>query len=113
MEKLFLSGAKELRHGIERFPVPLTASADTIRSMPTVLIFDYLGIRLNGPKATGKQIAINITLPDVKEEYSLVLENAVLNYGAPVEKPQSTVTINRSDLNDIILGTSTIQKKKG
>ncbi|QFT55289.1 alkyl/aryl-sulfatase [Microbulbifer sp. THAF38] len=108
----FLSGAKELRHGIERFPVPLTASADTIRSMPTVLIFDYLGIRLNGPKATGKQIAINITLPDVKEEYSLVLENAVLNYGAPVEKPQSTVTINRSDLNDIILGTSTIQKKK-
>ncbi|WP_226649402.1 alkyl/aryl-sulfatase [Microbulbifer variabilis] len=107
----FLSGARELRHGIERFPVPLTASADTIRSMPTVLIFDYLGIRLNGPKAIGKQIAINITLPDVKEEYSLVLENAVLNYGAPVEKPQSAVTINRSDLNDIILGTSTIQEK--
>ncbi|WP_444922486.1 alkyl/aryl-sulfatase [Microbulbifer sp. CnH-101-G] len=107
----FLSGAKELRHGIERFPVPLTASADTIRSMPTVLIFDYLGIRLNGPKATGKQIAINITLPDVEEKYSLVLENAVLNYGAPVEKPQSTVTINRIDLNDIILGTSTIQEK--
>jgi alkyl sulfatase BDS1-like metallo-beta-lactamase superfamily hydrolase len=107
----FLSGARELRDGIERLPVPLTASADTIRSMPTVLIFDYLGIRLNGPKATGKQIAINISLPDIQEAYSLVLENAVLNYGPPIEKPQSFVTINRNDLNDIILGVSSIQEK--
>ncbi|WP_444938835.1 alkyl/aryl-sulfatase [Microbulbifer sp. JMSA002] len=107
----FLSGARELRDGIERLPVPLTASADTIRSMPTVLIFDYLGIRLNGPKATGKQIAINISLPDIQEAYSLVLENAVLNYGPPIEKPQSFVTLNRNDLNDIILGASSIEEK--
>ncbi|WHI49627.1 alkyl sulfatase dimerization domain-containing protein [Microbulbifer sp. MLAF003] len=107
----FLSGAKELRDGIERLPVPLTASADTIRSMPTELIFDYLGIRLNGPRATGKKISININLPDIKERYSLVLENAVLNYGPPVNDPHSSVTIKREDLNDIILGTATIQEK--
>ncbi|WKD49254.1 alkyl/aryl-sulfatase [Microbulbifer spongiae] len=107
----FLSGAKELRDGIERLPVPLTASADTIRNMPTELIFDYLGIRLNGPKATGKQISINITLPDINEHYALVLENAVLNYTAPVSSPHCSVTIQRSDLNDILLGTATLQEK--
>ncbi|MFA0790817.1 alkyl/aryl-sulfatase [Microbulbifer echini] len=107
----FLSGAMELRHGIQRLPVPLTASADTIRSMPITLIFDYLGIRLNGPKATGRKISINITLPDIEEEYALTLENAVLNYGPPIDDPQSSVTINRSDLNDIILGVDSIQEK--
>ncbi|MCO1335518.1 MBL fold metallo-hydrolase [Microbulbifer sp. OS29] len=107
----FLSGAEELRHGIQRLPVPLTASADTIRSMPTGLIFDYLGIRLNGPKATGKNLSINIKMPDVKENYALVLENAVLNYGPPVATPGTSVIINRTDLNDIILGDATIQEK--
>ncbi|WP_444932900.1 alkyl/aryl-sulfatase [Microbulbifer sp. JTAC008] len=107
----FLSGARELRDGIQRYPVPLTASPDTIRSMPAGLIFDYLGIRLNGPKATGKKLSININMPDVKEKYALVLENAVLNYGPPVENPGSSVQINRSDLNDIILGSASIQEK--
>ncbi|WP_299941285.1 alkyl sulfatase dimerization domain-containing protein [uncultured Microbulbifer sp.] len=107
----FLSGAKELRDGIERLPVPLTASPDTLRNMPTELIFDYLGIRLNGPRAAGKQISINITLPDINEQYALVLENAVLNYAPPVSNPHSSVTIKRSDLNDLLLGTATIQEK--
>ncbi|WP_323844581.1 alkyl/aryl-sulfatase [Microbulbifer magnicolonia] len=107
----FISGAKELREGVKKLPVPNTASPDTIRSMPTGMFFDYLGIRLNGPKAAGKNIAINVSLPDVKENYSLVLENGVLNYGPPVDRPHSTVTINRSDLNDVILGTATMKDK--
>ncbi len=109
----FLSGAKELRNGIERMPVPSTASPDTIRSMPIELFFDFLAIRLNGPKAAGKNIAINLSLPDVEGNYSLVLENGVLNYGPPVERPSATVTVNRSDLNDVILGTATMKDKVG
>ncbi|WP_308367101.1 MULTISPECIES: alkyl sulfatase dimerization domain-containing protein [unclassified Microbulbifer] len=107
----FLSGAKELREGVEKLPAPTTASPDTIRSMPIEMFFDFLGIRLNGPKAFGKNIAVNISLPDVEENYSLVLENGVLNYGTPVDKPHSTVTINRSDLNDVIMGSATMKDK--
>lgn len=107
----FLSGAQELREGVKELPAPTTASPDTIRSMPTEMFFDFLGIRLNGPKAAGKNIAINVSLPDVKENYSLMLENGVLNYGPPVDKPHSTVTINRSDLNDVILGNATMKDK--
>ncbi|WP_250461000.1 alkyl/aryl-sulfatase [Microbulbifer litoralis] len=107
----FLSGAKELREGVKKLPVPVTASPDTIRSMPTEMFFDFLGIRLNGPKAAGKNIVVNVSLPDVKENYSLVVENGVLNYGPPVDNPPASVTINRSDLNDVIMGTASMKDK--
>lgn len=35
----------------------------------------------------------------------------MLNYGPPVDRPHSTVIINCSDLNGIILGTATMKDK--
>lgn len=107
----FLSGAKELREGVKKLPTPVTASPDTIANMSIEMFFDYLGIRLNGPKAAGKKMSFNISLPDTKGNYSLLLENGVLNYGPPVDKPDATVTINRSALDDIIMGTAKIDDK--
>ncbi|WP_299599358.1 alkyl sulfatase dimerization domain-containing protein [uncultured Microbulbifer sp.] len=107
----FLSGAKELREGVKKLPTTVTASPDTIANMPTEMFFDYLGIRLNGPKAAGKTMRFNISLPDIKGNYSLVLENGVLNYGPPVDKPDATVSIDRKELNDIIMGTTTFKDK--
>ncbi|WP_043317096.1 alkyl/aryl-sulfatase [Microbulbifer sp. HZ11] len=107
----FLSGAKELREGVKKLPVPVTASPDTIANMPIEMFFDFLGIRLNGPKAAGKKMAFNISLPDIKGNYALMLENGVLNYGPPVDKPDATVTINRSSLDDVIMGTAKIDDK--
>jgi linear primary-alkylsulfatase len=51
-----LTGAKELRDGVKQLPAPNTASPDTVRAMSLDLFFDYLGVRLNGPKAAGKTI---------------------------------------------------------
>lgn len=107
----FLTGAKELREGVKKLPVPSTASPDTVMNMPIEMFFDYLAIRLNGPKAVGKKIALNLSMPDVQGNYSLVLENGVLNYGPPVDNPDTTVSINRSDLNDVIMGTASMQDK--
>ncbi|TLM78439.1 alkyl/aryl-sulfatase [Microbulbifer harenosus] len=107
----FLSGAKELREGVKKLAMPVTASPDTIANMPIEMFFDYLGIRLNGPKAAGKKMAFNVSLPDIKGNYSLVVENGVLNYGPPVDKPDATVTINRTSLDDVIMGTAGIDDK--
>ena len=52
----YLTGAKELREGVKQLPAPNTASPDTVRAMSLDLFFDYLGVRLNGPKAAGKTI---------------------------------------------------------
>ena len=107
----YLTGAKELREGVKKLPAPQTASLEIIRSMPIEMCFDYLAVRLNGPKSEGKHIAINVSLPDSKQQYGLVLENAVLHTGKPVKQPDVTLTIARASLNDIILGQATLAKK--
>jgi alkyl sulfatase BDS1-like metallo-beta-lactamase superfamily hydrolase len=107
----YLTGAKELREGVKRLPMPQTASPNIIRSTPIEVLFDYMAVRLNGPKSEGKHIAINVNLPDPKQQYGLVLENAVLHTSKPVEQPDATLTIGRASLNDIILGQATLAKK--
>ena len=57
-----------------------TATPDTIKAMPIDMLFDYLGVRLNGPKAAGKMIKLNVDLTDIGKTYALVVENAVFNY---------------------------------
>jgi linear primary-alkylsulfatase len=46
--------------------------------MPLDMTFDYFSVRLNGEKATGKKIALNVNFSDLSEAYSLVVENGVL-----------------------------------
>ena len=68
-----------------------TATPDTIKAMPPDMLFDYLGVRLNGPKAAGKVIKLNVDLTDIGKTYALVVENGVLNYrNKPVEEPMLT-----------------------
>jgi alkyl sulfatase BDS1-like metallo-beta-lactamase superfamily hydrolase len=65
---LFLTGAQELRHGTPNVPMPSTASPDSIRAMSLDLFFSYLGVRLNGEKAAGKQITLNFVFTDTSEK---------------------------------------------
>ena len=76
---VYLQGAFELRNGVPKTGGTNVASPDTIRAMPIELLFDYLGVRLNGPKAAGKQITLNLNFTDLKKQYALMVENAVLN----------------------------------
>ena len=50
------------------------------RHAAEALLFDYLAVRLNGPNAAGKKIALNVDFTDLKKQYALVVENGVLNY---------------------------------
>ena len=34
------------------------------------MLFDYLGVRLNGPRAAGKKIALNIDFTDLNKTLS-------------------------------------------
>ena len=64
-----------------------TASPDTIKAMPPEMLFDYFAVRLNGPKAAGKKITLNIDFTDLNKPYGLMVENGVLNYARkPVAK---------------------------
>ena len=109
----YLTGAKELREGVKKLPAPNTASPDTVRAMSYDLFFDYLGMRLNGPKAAGKTITLNLVFPDTKDKYVLALENGALNHtpNAQLKDADATVTMPRTVLNNIVLGETTLDKE--
>jgi alkyl sulfatase BDS1-like metallo-beta-lactamase superfamily hydrolase len=77
---IYLQGAFELRNGVPSAGGTNTASPDTIKAMPPEMTFDYFGVRLNGQKAAGKKIVINIEFTDLQKQYALAVENGVLNY---------------------------------
>jgi alkyl sulfatase BDS1-like metallo-beta-lactamase superfamily hydrolase len=69
------------------------------------MLFDYFGVRLNGPKAAGKKMAINVDFTDLKKKYSLVIENGVLNWSPKqVAKPNASVSLTKPTLDKIQLG---------
>lgn len=102
---IYLQGAYELRNGVPTAGGTDTASPDTIAAMPPEMMFDYLGVRLNGPKAAGKKILLNVDFTDLKKQYGLTVENGVLNYSDGL-LPQSdaTLKLTKSTMNDIQMG---------
>ncbi len=112
----YLVGAMELRHGIQTVAgVSRSGSADTIKAMTIPMYFDYMGIRLNGPKAEGRRIVINWTFTDSTpaKQYVLNLENCVLSYREDAEEPNADTSLRlaRSTLDAVTLGTTTLEKE--
>jgi alkyl sulfatase BDS1-like metallo-beta-lactamase superfamily hydrolase len=105
----FLAGAYELRNGMPTGASPKTSGPDMIAGMSTGLWLDFLAVQLDGTKVEGKRFAINFVTPDNGEKYAVELSNATLTNieGYQIEKPDLTITINRSDLNTIMMGKAT------
>lgn len=102
----FLAGAYELRNGIPSGVSPKSSGPDLIRAMPTGLWLDFLGVRLDSQKAIGTEFVINLVTPDNDEEYILELSNGTLTniQGFLSDSPDLTITINRSDLEQVMMG---------
>jgi alkyl sulfatase BDS1-like metallo-beta-lactamase superfamily hydrolase len=105
----FLQGTFELRSGMPTGTAPSTGSADVIRSMPTGFWLDFLGISMDPKRAEGMNVTINLVLPDIGEKYLVELSNATLTNieGFQSPKPDLTLTLNRADLNRVMLGVAT------
>ncbi|GGP22620.1 MULTISPECIES: alkyl/aryl-sulfatase [Silvimonas] len=103
----YLSGAQELRNGIQKAATPNTSSPDIIRGMTTEMFLDFLGVHFNGPKLGNHTYHFNLIFPDTKEKFTLYAENGVLGYGKDKQYPSgadATITLNRSTLDKIALG---------
>ncbi|GFK92808.1 Putative alkyl/aryl-sulfatase YjcS [Fundidesulfovibrio magnetotacticus] len=106
----FLAAAYELRSGIPGGASPKSSGPDTIRAMSTDLWLDFLGIRLDSKKAEGMKFVVNIVTPDNCEKFVVEMSNCVLTNikGVQAKKPDLTITINRSDLEPVMMGTVTL-----
>jgi alkyl sulfatase BDS1-like metallo-beta-lactamase superfamily hydrolase len=101
---VYLQGAYELRNGVPSAGGTNVASPDTIKAMPPEMTFDYFGVRLNGEKAAGKTLALNIDFTDLNKSYALVVENGVLNYfTTPVANADAKLTLSKPTLDRIQL----------
>jgi alkyl sulfatase BDS1-like metallo-beta-lactamase superfamily hydrolase len=105
----FLSGAYELRSGIPEGAPLKSASPDTIRAMTTGQFIDFLGIRMDSTKAEDFEFTINLITPDNGEKYLVELRNATLTNieGYQADDADLTITINRSDLEPVMMGEKT------
>jgi alkyl sulfatase BDS1-like metallo-beta-lactamase superfamily hydrolase len=105
----FLAAALELRSGIPAGLPPRAASPDTVRAMPVDLWLDYLGILLDSRKAEGLAFVINFVLPDTGGRHVLELSNSTLTNiaGQQAANPDLTVTINRADLEPVMMRQAT------
>jgi len=106
----FLVGAYELRNGIPTAPLPSSSTPDVIRTMTTGQFLDFLAIRMDGRQTRGMRFAINLITPDNGEKYAIELSNETLTNieGHEVPNPDLTLTINRSDLEQVMMGAKTL-----
>ena len=108
----FLNGAFELRNGIPQGASPKSTGPDIIKAMTTDLWLDYLAIRMDGKKAEDMSFVINFITPDNGEKYIVELSNATLTNikGFQAENPDLTLTIDRSDLDMVMMGEKTMDE---
>ncbi len=105
----FLQGAYELRTGLPG-GVPVSSSGpDVVRAMSTENWLDFLGISVDTKKAEGMAFVINLATPDNGEKYLVEMSNATLTNikGEQAKKPDLTITLNRTELDQVMMGVST------
>ncbi|TAJ83804.1 alkyl sulfatase dimerization domain-containing protein [Reyranella sp.] len=102
----FLQGAFELRNGRPGGVPPRPTGPDVIRAMSTEQWLDFIGISLDPKKAEGMRFTINLVTPDNSEQYTIEMTNATLTNikGFQAKSPDLTVTVNRADLNQVMMG---------
>ena len=105
----YLFGSHELRHGMPNLPGRTPVSPDTLAALSTSQLFDTMAIRLNGPKAFGRRIALDWTLTDTAETAAMTLENATLNHvmGRYAPKSDASIVTTRATFNTIATAKTT------
>lgn len=106
----YLMGAQELRQGVKDLGAVRLVTLDVMRSMTPEMIFDYMGIKLNGPEAAGHRasIAWTVSSGDAAQEYLLELRNGCLIYTARSGAADAHVESDTLALASIVFGTLSV-----
>jgi len=106
----YLTGAKELREGVQTLPRANTSGPDMVGAIPLDMYFDLLAVRLNSEKAVGKDMTINFNLTDTDQKATLILSNGTLHHRKGQNDPDAKATLNltRDALDQINMETKEI-----
>ncbi len=108
----YLQIAAELRSGIAAGAVPSTNSPDIAGAMTTAQWLDFLGISMDSTKTEGWAWTMNLITPDNGERFKIEMSNQALTsiQGFTDPKAALTMTLNRTDLTQVILGLKTFDQ---
>ena len=91
---VYLTGAFELRHGGPDEGINLASAMDMIKHAPIERFLDAMAVRLNGPKAEGKEMTVNLVFTDLDTSYVLDLSNSVLHHDRRDPDPDANATLH-------------------
>ena len=81
------------------------------RGMPLKNLFQAMAVRLNGPRADGRILTLNLDFTDLDEPHLLVIENSVLHVFANRQDASADATLSLASLNfkRLMLGVTTAE----
>lgn len=104
---MYLEAAMELRGGVKAAGAA-GATLDLIRNMPTKMLFDLIGVRLNPTKVGDAHLALALIFPERNERFYVTVRNGVL-IAEPIAAPgpvDATLTLPRASfLQALFLGS--------
>lgn len=107
----YLLAAQKLRSDKPetRHPTP-AISPQVLHAMSAGQVVDYLGTRIDGPRAGAAKMVINWRFTDTKEVLTSTLEHGALTWigGKADPHADATVTTTRAVLEPVILGQKTL-----
>jgi alkyl sulfatase BDS1-like metallo-beta-lactamase superfamily hydrolase len=110
----YLTGAKELRRAPGTRPAGAglgagRQAAALLGAMTVEMVFDLLGVRVDGPAADGEAVAIGWRFTDLGEEWTLRLEHGALNSWPALDADvDATLSMARPTLTTMLTDPSSI-----
>ena len=105
----FLMGAKELRDGVGGTPTA-AAPPDFVANLSVEQLLDAMAIRLDGPRAWGRELRIDWVVTDPDEARAVTLRNGVLRHRPGRHEPaaEAALFIDRKALDEMVLKTADV-----
>jgi len=74
--------------------------------MPLANLFQSMAVRLNGPRADGVRLALNLEFTDLDRRWLLIIDNSVLHAHPDkrAEYPDAELTVSSLDFKRLMMG---------
>ncbi len=102
----YLTGALELRQGPPDKGITLDILLDMLHYTPIERFLERMAASLDGAKAADTKLTINLSFSDLKENYVLQVENAVLHFrkAPPAREANATLTLTKAFFLQMMTG---------
>jgi alkyl sulfatase BDS1-like metallo-beta-lactamase superfamily hydrolase len=110
---IYLMGAMELRKGAPKGVSFAPFGPAVASALTPELLFDYMSVRLNGPKAATSPATFQVDITDTKASYLLSIRNGALwaEKGQTAPNTDAQLSLSRQTLVDLLVNDAKVNQK--